>query len=123
MRRTAPTLLIALSFLMVGCRTAEQLEQAENEQMQSVVGMTMADFSAQTGLTPMDAYDVAGSRTFVVLGRTVTLVTPGSYGAPTVANSQTCRLLVATKQVGTTGTAESWQIVGVSYSGPCAGMY
>ncbi|HSI40422.1 MAG TPA: hypothetical protein VLA00_07740 [Xanthobacteraceae bacterium] len=39
--------------------------------MQSVVGMTMADFSAQTGLTPMDAYDVAGSRTFVVLGRTI----------------------------------------------------
>ena len=60
------------------CRTAEQLEQAENQQMQSVVGLTMADFSGQTGLTPMDAYDV---------GRTVTLVTPGSYGAPTVANN------------------------------------
>ncbi|HSI41810.1 MAG TPA: hypothetical protein VLA00_14800 [Xanthobacteraceae bacterium] len=108
---------------MVGCRTAEQLEQAENRHMQSVVGLTMADFSAQTGVTPTDAYDVAGGRTFVVLGRSVTLVTPSSYGAPTVANTQTCLLLVATKQIGTGGTAESWQIVGVSYSGPCIGMY
>ena len=45
------------------------------------------------------------------------------FCAPTVANTQTCRLLVATQQIGTGGTPESWQIVGVSYSGPCVGMY
>ena len=30
--------------------------------MQTIIGLTMADLSAQTGLTPTDAYDVAGGR-------------------------------------------------------------
>jgi hypothetical protein len=106
-----------------GCQTAAEVQQAQQVQMESVVGLTMAEFSVRTGLTPSDAYAVAGGRVFVVLGRTVTLVTPGSYGAPTVANAQTCRILLEARPIGTQGSASSWQIAGVTWTGPCVGIY
>lgn len=91
--------------------------------MESVVGLTMAQFTAQTGLYPSDAYPTANGRVFVVLGRTTTFVVPGAYGAPTIANTQTCRIMLETTAVGTEGTADNWRIAGVGWSGPCVGSY
>ncbi len=114
--------MIALT-LLAGCQTATQVQEAEEAGMRSVVGLTVAEFSARTGLVPSDFYPTGSGRVFVVLGRSVTLVTPGSYGAPTVANTQTCRILLSTMPAGDGGTAENWRIVGVNYSGPCANAY
>lgn len=71
-----------------GCQTAAETE--------NVVGLTIAEFSARTGLTPWNAYDVAGGRVFIVLGRVATLVTPRAYGAQTIAkerHAESCRRL------------------------------
>jgi hypothetical protein len=84
--------LALLAMTLGGCQTAAEVQQAQQAQMQSVVGLTMAEFSARAGLTPSDAYDVSGRRVFVVQGRTVATVVPGSYRAPMVANSLTCRI-------------------------------
>ena len=66
-RQPIRTVLALLSPALVamtlgGCQTAAEVQQAQQAQMESVVGLTMADFSARTGLTPSDAYAVAGGR-------------------------------------------------------------
>jgi hypothetical protein len=115
--------LIASSLLLAGCQTAADVQASEDLQMRKVIGLTMAQFTARTGLVPRDMMPTATGRTFVVEGRTVTLVTPGAYGAPTVAASQTCRILLDTFRIADQVSADSWAIKDVTWSGPCANSY
>jgi len=92
--------------------------------MQDAIGWTMAEFMSRSGLAPHDAYPTPGNgRTFVVEGRSVTLVTEGSYGAPTVASSSTCRILLDAFHDGAGEGPATWRIRRVDWSGPCVGAY
>ena len=114
---------ICAGMLLVGCRTAQQVETDQVARMQSVVGLTMAEFTARTGLAPVDAIRQSDtSRIFIVPGRTVTMSvaqTPGWYGAPAVSSTETCRFMVHAAFAGGAHASESWRITRVEYRGPC----
>lgn len=79
----------------------------------------MADFMRRTSLTPSDAYATGSGRSFLVFGPSTALVLPGSYGAPTVARSFQCRMLVETEALDAKGTADTWRVTRITRSGPC----
>lgn len=119
MRAAFLVLLLAL----VGCQTGAEYQAQQEEHLRNVIGLTMAEFMQRTGLVPSTMFETATGRTFIVEGRSVTLVTQGSYGAPTVANTQTCRIQLQTSQSGSRSGPDAWRIVDVNWTGPCSNSY
>ncbi|WP_187972474.1 hypothetical protein [Aquibium microcysteis] len=98
------------------------MADVEDARFRSFNGLTMAEFSAQTGLFPTDFMPTAGGRVFVVSGPPIQVFQPSVYGAPAVAVDATCRMMVETTQTGASGVADDWQIVSISRSGGCANI-
>ena len=76
----------------VGCQIAQEVGQAQEQRMQSVVGLAIAEFTGQAGLTPVSEYPSRSGRVFVASGKSMTFVTTGSYDAPTDAGTAICRV-------------------------------
>lgn len=109
--------------LLAGCSTtAEQRELAEDQRFRSFNGLTMAEFSAQTGLFPSDFTETASGRVFEVSGPEIVVTQPPVYGAPAVSVDATCRMRVSTVQIGRSGTAEDWKIVSIARRGGCGNI-
>ena len=108
------TLLAAL--LIVAAPVAQA--QDARERLEPLVGLTMAEFTQRTGLTPTDAYDANGMRYFTVFGNPVTMTYPGRYGAPSVTTTNVCKLLLETTRAKGTGAA-AWRIASLTFWGPC----
>ncbi|MCO5089887.1 hypothetical protein [Bosea sp. (in: a-proteobacteria)] len=79
----------------------------------------MADFMRRTSLIPSSAYPTGSGRSFIVYGATTSIVTPGSYGTPSVGRSFQCQMLVETEATDAKGTADSWRVTRINRSGPC----
>lgn len=94
------------------------LAQDATERLRPLVGLTMAEFTRQTGLTPVDAYDANGLRYFTVFGNPVTMTYPGRFGAPSVTTTNVCKLLLETTRAKGTGAA-AWRISSLTFWGPC----
>jgi hypothetical protein len=101
------------------CRTNQELQAERDAEFQTLVGGTMADFIRRNSLTPSDMYPTSSGRTFVVYGRSTTIVLPGSGFVPTVAANRQCKMLVETVATDAQGTADTWRVTGISRSGPC----
>ena len=103
-RVSATIAVAALAMGLAGCQTTAErraaIEARIDQRLASLNGMTMAEFSATTGVLPSNAYDGGGGRVFVIEGRF-------------------CRVLLQTQQVGSAASADSWQIVGASRFGGC----
>jgi hypothetical protein len=109
--------------LLGGCTTAvEQREMAEDQRFRSFNGLTMAEFSAQTGLFPSDFMETASGRVFAVSGPEIVVTQPPIYGAPAVSADATCRMQVSAVQIGRSGTAEDWKIVSIARRGGCGNI-
>lgn len=109
--------------LLAGCSTAaDQREMAEDRRFRSFNGLTMAEFSAKTGLFPSDFMETASGRVFVVAGPEIIVTQPPVYGAPAVSVDATCRMQVSTVPIGRTGTAEDWKIVSIARRGGCGNV-
>jgi hypothetical protein len=109
--------------LLAGCSTArEQREMAEDQRFRSFNGLTMAEFSAQTGLFPSDFMPTSDGRVFIVAGPQIQVIQPPVYGAPAVAVDATCRMMVKTVPIGSSGGADDWRIVSIARSGGCGGI-
>lgn len=120
MRRMIFLLVLGLT----GCQTAEQVHAERQARLQSVVGMSLADFNARVGLPVVQVYDTAPRhRTFVILGRTVTIGLVGSYGVPSIARTETCFISLAAVATSSENSPASWRIQSVSSRGPCADTY
>lgn len=92
MKRTS----ILLVLILAGCTTAEQ----EDTRFRSFTGMTMAQFMAETLVTPTDQYESGGKRIFVA-----------AKGA--------CTFHLETKQNGRGSGPDGWTIVGTRRLGTC----
>ncbi len=121
--KVLPAALIATGLMLGSCQTNEEYQTAIARDLEirlaRLKGSTMAAFSAQTGLLPTTAYPITNGRVFVVDGPPVYLTLPATHAAPAVTRSSACRLLITTAQVGKSGTADDWEIVGTQHSGPC----
>lgn len=111
--------LISLS----GCQTNEDYQAHANAVLDAKLsgfsGSTIAEFTAQTGMLPVDAYPVAGDRVFVFRTAPVYMTLPATQATPAVTRATQCQLLVETKPTGGGGTADDWRIVGTQRSGGC----
>lgn len=85
--------------------------------MYPIVGMTMAEFSRYTGLTPVDEYGIEGGRVFVLSLNDRAGPPRESDSAPTAP--AVCQLLLAARRVAQGENASSWRIEDVSRSGQC----
>lgn len=114
---------LALGFLAAGalaaCQTTASVEDARSARLAAFNGATLAQFSAATGLTPVDMYPIEGGRVFVFDGPTVVSTLPATQWTPAISRTSGCRLLVATRPNGASGTADSWIITGTTRTGPC----
>lgn len=117
---------IASCLMAAGCQTNAEhgasIDRDFDSRLARFNGSTMAAFSAQTGLLPTNAYPIANGRVFVVDGPPVYVTLPATHVTPAVTRSSACRLMITTSQVGTTRTADDWQIIGIEQSGPCRGL-
>lgn len=123
-RTGLPTLaIIAVGLVGTGCQTKEEYQASMDGDLDSRLarfkGSTMAAFSAQTGLLPSNAYPIANGRVFVIDGPPVYVTLPATHVTPAVTRSSACRLSITTAQVGKSGTADDWEIIGTQHSGPC----
>jgi hypothetical protein len=116
MRRALTWALLASVVALAACQTTAEYETQVNQSLDARLsgyhGSSMAEFIARTGLTPVNAYPIAGGRVFVIQGQTY--VVPGAY----VTRATSCQLLIQTVATGAGGTASDWKIVGTSRSGP-----
>lgn len=112
-----------LMTVLAGCQTTAEYQAAADRDLDARLatfrGSTMAEFSARTGLLPLDAYPIAAGRVFVIEGPPIFTTLPATSVTPAVTRGAACRLLVSTEQVGTTRTADDWKIAGIRHSGPC----
>ncbi|TCK30620.1 hypothetical protein EV667_0715 [Ancylobacter aquaticus] len=113
-----PSTFVILTMSLAGCQTA-QLEHQPADHMRPIVGMTMAEFSRYTGLTPVDQYDIEGGRLFVLLGQKDIIAVPGRFGAPGLASAATCRILLVARPIGDASGASNLRIDGVQWIGEC----
>ncbi|TCM54961.1 hypothetical protein C8J36_104153 [Rhizobium sp. PP-F2F-G48] len=118
----ALAVLLALS----GCQTTQE-QQAHtgavlDARLGAFNGSTIAQFTAQTGMLPADAYPVSGGRVFVFRTDPVFLTLPATNVTPAVTRSSQCQLLVQAEPIGAGGTADSWRIVGTQRSGACSDL-
>lgn len=112
----------ALALTMGGCLTPQQYEAHQEKWGESYLGLSMHEFTRQTGMVPVESRNVAGGRVFAVNGRAATPVSLGYLGNPTRQTEKPCRLFLETRQIGPLGSPESWRIVRVWSEGPCLDM-
>lgn len=112
----------ALALLLAGCLTPQQYEEHQIKWGESYLGLTMYEFTKQTGMVPADSRNVPGGRVFAVNGRAATPVSLGYLGNPTRQTEKPCRMYLETRQVGPQGKPESWLITRVWSEGPCLDM-
>lgn len=93
MKRVSIIALLALA----GCTTVEEQEQTR---FKSFTGMTMAQFMAETLVTPTDQYESGGKRIFV-------------------AAKGGCTFHLETKQNGRGSGPDGWTITGTRRLGSC----
>lgn len=117
--RLAASAALVIAVIAGGCRTAEEALAEREAEFQTLVGVTMADFMRRTGLTPTDMYPTSAGRTFVVNGPIRTIVLQGSYGVPTVAAQNQCRMMVETEAIDGRGAADSWRVTRITRNGAC----
>ncbi|RVO57773.1 hypothetical protein [Sinorhizobium meliloti] len=114
---------VALGLIVTGCQANAEYQAAIDKDLDASLasfnGSTMAEFIAQTGLVPVNAYPVGSGRVFVVNGPPVYVTLPATHVTPAVTRSSACRLLVTTAHAGSGSTADDWEIVGIQRSGPC----
>lgn len=117
---------VAAGLVASACHTSEQYQASaardRDARLASFNGSSMAAFSAQTGLLPTNAYPITNGRVFVVDGPTIFVTLPATHVTPAVTRSSVCRLLITTAQVGKTGTADDWEILGTQRSGRCSSV-
>src|SRR5690349_17165749 len=123
MRKFAiPGLVAALSAL-AGCQTTEQHQADVNAgldaRLSAYHGSTIADFTARTGMLPIDAYDISGGRVFVFRTDPVYFTLPATHVTPAVTRSAQCQLLLRAEPNGAGGAADGWRIAGTQRSGGC----
>lgn len=113
----------ALITILASCQTTADYQAEVSRDLDARLatfrGSTMAEFSARTGLLPLNAYPIAAGRVFVIEGPPIFLTLPATSVTPAVTRGAACRLLVSTEQVGTTRTADDWKIAEIRHSGPC----
>ncbi|GGH16204.1 hypothetical protein GCM10007036_16720 [Alsobacter metallidurans] len=114
--------VVAMATALSGCVTAQEQMQQEQARWDGYLGRTVADFISATMLTPVDKYDLSGSRVFVFAGAPRTTVLPGSYGVPTVGADATCRVQVEAVNDRASNTADGWCIVQIRRAGGCDGL-
>lgn len=114
------TILIALP--LSGCLTPQQYTEHQEKWGESYLGLTMYDFTKQTGMVPAEASTTPGGRVFKVNGRAATPVSLGYWGNPTRQTEKPCQMFLETRQVGPIGKPESWLITRVWSEGPCLDM-
>ncbi|WP_439626452.1 hypothetical protein [Shinella sp.] len=121
LRSSAIAVICALS--LAGCQPTAEYQVAVSRDLDARLatfrGSTMAEFSARTGLLPLDAYPITGGRVFVIEGQPIFVTLPATSVTPAVTRGAACRLLVSTEQTSTTRTADDWKITGIQHSGPC----
>lgn len=107
--------LAILGVALAGCQTTADYEAGV---ARSYVGQTMADFTVRTGLVPSSIERTPTGRIFLVDGPVISVATPMAYGS-TITNTQACRVFVETRRVSEADNADSWQIVNLTWTGPC----
>lgn len=122
MRHDTAAAALAL-LLLSGCQTSEEYQAHENAVLDAKLngfsGSTIAEFTAQTGMLPADAYPVSDGRVFLFRTAPVHMTLPATQVTPAVTRSAQCQLLVQAKPTGAGGTADNWRIVGTQRSGAC----
>lgn len=115
-------LFTGTGLLIAGCQT-RQREASFQERLESFTGRPLSEFILRTGRVPTVQTILSPTqKIFTFQGDTVTLVTPGSYGAPTVQNSQTCTAQVVASHGRNTATPADFTIQGISTNGPCLNL-
>lgn len=102
-------LALSLGLIASGCTTPEQQDRTTEMRFRSFAGMTMAQFSAKTLVTPSDFYNAGGGRVFLAYKS----APDPRYG---------CKMLIKTKQIGQAGNADTWVIESVTRQGGCDGV-
>jgi hypothetical protein len=114
---------LTAALLLMSCQTNTEYQAAIDEDLAASLarfnGSTMAEFIAQTGLVPVNAYPVGSGRVFVIDGPPIYATMPATHVTPAVTRSSACRLLITTAHVGNGSTADDWETVGIQRSGPC----
>lgn len=101
--------LVAMTLLLAGCVT-----DTRQARLKPYIGQSMAIFSAGTGLTPSDSYNVADGRIFVVNGPAIAVAV-----APGVTVAGGCKMLIGTIATSPRGTADDWRVTTIDATGPC----
>lgn len=112
----------SLALLLGGCLTPQQYEEHQVEWANSYLGLSMYEFTKQTGLVPTEYRAIPGGRAFMIDGKAATPTSLGYLGAPTRQTVKPCRLVLETRQVGPQGDPQSWRISRVWSEGPCLDM-
>jgi len=113
-------------FGTAGCQTTEQYRAEINRgldaRLSAYRGATVEQFTARTGMVPINAYPAIDSRVFVFERPPIYLTLPATNVTPAVTRSAACQLLVRTVNSGAGGTADDWKIVGTQWSRPCSNL-
>ncbi|MDQ0513057.1 hypothetical protein [Ancylobacter amanitiformis] len=109
--------MVITALSAAGCQNVSEFENHPPDRMRPIVGMTMAEFSRYTGLTPVDQYDIEGGRVFV-LPLNDRAGPPRESGSARMA-PDVCQLLLAARRVAQGENASSWRIEEVERSGLC----
>ncbi|SES38154.1 hypothetical protein [Rhizobium sp. NFR03] len=121
--RYATTAAVLSLLVLAGCQTSEDDQAHANAVLDAKLngysGSTIAEFTAQTGMLPADAYPVSGGRVFVFRTAPVYMTLPATQVTPAITRPAQCQLLVQAQPTGAGGTADSWRIVGTQRSGAC----
>lgn len=110
--------LVALA--LAGCQNRSEGLSAE-DRLGTYLKRPLSEFILATGFTPSSGDTVApGQRLFTIQGgASVTLVTPGSYGAPTVARTQACVYSILTTYKAGASTPADYIVSEITARGPC----
>jgi hypothetical protein len=104
------TLAALTTVAISGCvTTAREAEEAQQQRFQSFIGMTMAQWMAETMVTPHNYYDTSGQRVFVAF-------------KPAPLAGYGCDMQITTRPNGTGTGADAWTIVSIRRQGGCANM-
>ncbi|OLP60322.1 hypothetical protein BJF93_15305 [Xaviernesmea oryzae] len=108
---------------LAGCQTSQEyqaaIDESLNARLEALNGLTIGQFTAQTGMLPADAYPVQGGRVFVFRTDPVMITLPATKVTPAITRTAQCQLLIQTKATDSRGTADSWKIVATQRAGAC----
>lgn len=111
---------------LTSCQTTEDLQARVDAdidaRLEAYNGSTIAQFTAQTGMLPADAYPVSGGRVFVFRMEPIFLTLPATHVTPTVTRSTKCQLLIRALRTNPAPVADSWKIMGTQWSDPCGNL-